>query len=115
MRVAPRQSAATIAPIFAVAFARDGLSLATGDAQGAVTLWDVPAARQAAPFRNHTQAVWAVQFDPEGQVLVSAGQDGTFRLWDLMRRRPRAIVPQGHEPIWSVATARRGRLLAAGD
>jgi WD40 repeat protein len=76
----------------AVAFAPDGRTIATGGADNAVCLWELPAESpknrpvQLAPrftLSGHTGAIQAVAFDADGRRLASAGADGTVRLWDV--------------------------------
>jgi eukaryotic-like serine/threonine-protein kinase len=84
----------------AVAFAPDGRTIATGGADNAVCLWELPTdAPKNRPIQltprftlpGHTGAVQAVAFGADGRRLASAGADGTVRLWDVPpRARPTA-------------------------
>ncbi len=73
--------------VYRVAFSPDGATLASGDADGTVRLWDVsdPRAPKALgePLTGHTDLVMSVAFSPDGATLASGGGDGTVRLWDV--------------------------------
>ncbi len=73
--------------MYSVAFAPDGTTLATGDTDGTVILWDLtdPAQprRLGQPLTGHTGPVYSVAFAPDGTTLATGGDDGTVILWDL--------------------------------
>src|SRR5262245_1980289 len=64
--------------LYAVAFAPDGKSIATGCDCGLVTLWDAASGKTICVFRGHTRGVPCVGFSPDGKSLASAGYDGTI-------------------------------------
>jgi WD40 repeat protein len=60
-----------------------GESLASGDAQGRVALWDVESGVQLAQFNEHQADVLAVKFSADGRALFASGVDprvAAFRL-----------------------------------
>ncbi len=107
-----------------VAFSPDGKTLAAGDYDGAVTLWDVSG--PAAPVQlgqpitvGYTDSVNSVAFSPDGKTLAAGDYDGAVTLWDVSG--PAAPVQLG-DPITvgdshsvdSVAFSPDGKTLAAG-
>ena len=57
-----------------------GNRLATGDAQGAVRLWDVETLREVAVLGTHPGFVSGVSFQPDGQTLLSVDAK-ELRVW----------------------------------
>jgi hypothetical protein len=86
------------AAVWSVAFAADGLILATASFDRTVRLWDVsdPARPQriGEPLTGHTAAVMAAAFSADGRVLATASDDRTVRLWRvcLADRSPRRLA-----------------------
>ena len=74
-------------PVYSVAFAPDGTTLATASTDGTVILWDLtdPAQprRLGQPLTGHTSPVYSVAFAPDGTTLATGGDDETVILWDL--------------------------------
>jgi hypothetical protein len=74
-------------PVWSVAFAPDGKTLATGSDDTSVRLWDVATAKETGKLSGHDSAVFAVAFTPSQKILVTGGGDGTVRLWDVATRQ----------------------------
>ena len=84
-------------PVLSVAFSPDGKTLASGEFNGPVQLWDVATHRQIGrPLTGHTSEVNSVAFSPDGTTLASAGGDGTVRLWDVATHRQIGRPLTGH-------------------
>jgi WD40 repeat protein len=69
-----------------VAFAPNGLSLATAGDDQTVRLWGLTNPARPRPLgqalSGHTSAVSDVAFAPDGRSLATASGDQTVRLWD---------------------------------
>jgi WD40 repeat protein len=100
-----------------VAFSPDSKTLASGDAENTIRLWDVTTHRQiSVPLTGHTGEVTSLGFSPDGKTLASAGQDGTIRLWDVQTRRELGGSLTGHTgSVQTVAFSPNGRTLASGS
>ncbi len=104
------------AEVFAVATTPDGHVLATGTADGRVTLADVGTGRFVASVDAELGAVRTLVVTPDGSTLVVGGDAGVS-LWDithLASPRPRSTVGGSDNPIYAVAVSSDGNTLATG-
>jgi WD40 repeat protein len=66
----------------AVACCPETNTLATGDRDGVIQLWDADSGRVLHGLEGHTAAVTALAFSPDGRRLVSGAADGTLCVWE---------------------------------
>ena len=113
----------TPAPVDSVAVRPDGHTLACGNPDGTIRLWNLsdPAhpAPLGQPLTGHTGIVYSVAFSPDGHTLASGGLDGTVRLWNLTdpaHPEPLGQPLTGHTgSVHAVAFSPDGRTLASGS
>ncbi|MFN0126274.1 MAG: WD40 repeat domain-containing protein [Verrucomicrobiales bacterium] len=98
-----------------IAFSPDGAWIATGDQDGAVSLWEVATAgRNRRLLRGHTATVTGVGFHPAGTRLVSCSVDGHVKLWDLDAGGELLnLVLPGRAAAWHVLFSPDGNTIAA--
>ena len=83
-------------PVTSVALSRDGKTLAAGNADGTVRLWDVATHRQITALTGPGGPVNSVAFSPDGTTLAAGSADGRVRVWGVATHR--CAPRQRHKP-----------------
>jgi WD40 repeat protein len=80
--------------LYSVAFSPDGRSLAAGDLDGNIHLWDVQG-NYRHRFAGHSEPVTGLAFSEDGRRLASTSEDRTAIVWDLAKvpDRPKETPP----------------------
>lgn len=107
------------APLTALAVAHDGVTLASADANGVISTWDLGSARQVATSSIHSGPVWSLDYSyGSGKLLASGGADCTVRLWSDIGSRGQleceATWYTKATPVVATKFTKRNLLLAAG-
>lgn len=71
------------APIYSVAFSRDGLLVAGGSEDNVLRLWSVRDGTLLQTIQGPAGPVTSVDFSPDGKALASGSSDGIPRLWQM--------------------------------
>ncbi len=108
--------------VYSVAFSPGGHTLASGNGDGSIRLWDVadPAHPRplGQPLTSGTGAAGSVAFSADGHTLASGNGDGSIRLWDVADpAHPRPLgqpLTSGTGAAGSVAFSADGHTLASG-
>jgi hypothetical protein len=101
-------------PVWSVAFAPDGKTLATGSDDGTLRFWDAQTGRQEARLPAHG-AVFAVAFAHSGKFLVSGDSDGTLRLWGVDPPAEQAALPHRNGTGRRLSLSPDDRTVAVGS
>ena len=98
-----------------VAFSPDGRTLASGDWENTVVLWEVVTGRFIQTLEGHSSTVFSITFSPDGRTLASGSTDDTIVLWDVAAgKRTRTL--EGHSSgVVSIAFSPDGRTLASAS
>jgi WD40 repeat protein len=110
-----------------IAISPDGRTLASGNSDHTIKLWDLETKRELRSIAGHSGFVQSVAFSPDGKTLASGSTDETIKLWDVTTGRflqvfrattaPEdnaftRLFPDAH--IYSVKFSPDGKLLACG-
>jgi len=71
-------------PVTSIAFSPDSKTLASGDNDGSVRLWNLegtPIGRAFQSYTNQRGAVSSIAFDRDGTTMIVAKKDGNVRFW----------------------------------
>jgi WD40 repeat protein len=97
-----------------LAFSPDGQTLASGDSNASVRLWDVRSGKELLRMKGHSGAVVRVVFRPDGQALASASNDHTVRVWEAATGRQLLMFDAQDGQVQALAYSPDGRRLATG-
>jgi WD40 repeat protein len=107
--------------VAALAFSPDGRTLATGDYDNRLTLWDFARGEEIRSVEGHLRqpprsrnGVLAVAFRPDGRRVVSGGADGFLRIWDTADGKEVARCQGHHRHVRAVAFHPDGKRIASG-
>jgi RNA polymerase sigma factor (sigma-70 family) len=95
------------------AFSPDGKTLAVGNVEGSIDLWDLTTRKHSMNLKTPKETISALAFTPDGKTLVAASEK-TIALWDVVSRKElrRLTRPEG---IALLVVSPDGALLASGN
>ncbi len=99
---------------FSIAIDPQGKLVATGGAQGKITLRDFPSLNIQYHLSGHGSWVNQVAFSPDSQILASASLEATVRIWDLSTQNCIAVLCDHTAPVSSVTFSPDGQTLVTG-
>lgn len=97
-----------------IAFSPDGKTVAGGDANGTVKLWDAATGNLKQTLTGNI-AVYAVAFSPDGKTIVSGGDKNTIRLWDPASGTLKQTLSGHTDVLLALVFSSDGKMLASGS
>ncbi|MBD3189931.1 MAG: hypothetical protein GF308_04780 [Candidatus Heimdallarchaeota archaeon] len=98
-----------------VAFAPDGLVIASGYASGIIRLWQAETKKELLVLTGHKDRVNSLTFSPDGQFLASGSSDRRIIIWDPYKGELLKTLRGHGGAINSLAFDPTGTLLASGS
>ena len=99
--------------IYSVSFSPDTRTLASGNIEGSIHLWDLTKEHTKHILTGHTKKIISLTFSPDGRVLASVSIDGTLSLWDVVTGTQKRTLTARKGTIWSISFTPDGRPYAA--
>lgn len=88
--------------IEALAFSPDASTLASGDHEGTVQLWNVDNGRLLSTLKEHTEPIRALAFSRNGAILMSVDWEGTLHSWDAATRDYLSTLTLNGNEYWGL-------------
>ena len=105
--------------VHALAFSKDGRSLAAGDGapchSGSVKIFDVQTGQQTAAFQDPKDVVYALALSPDGKLLAAGGADGLAYVWSLADQQLVTAIQEHGDWVDAVGFSPDGKLLATAS
>jgi WD40 repeat protein len=79
-------------PVEALAWSRDGRTVASAGRDGVIRLWDAATGQDLCPQPGHHGGVFRAVLSPDGKTAVTAGWDHTVRCWDTATGRELRVL-----------------------
>jgi WD40 repeat protein len=90
--------------------------VATGDANGDVSLWQIADGQRIALYQGHTNWTRSLAFNPEGTILASSSEDCTVRFWEIATGEQIAMLGPHTQHFRGISFSRDGqRFITGGD
>jgi RNA polymerase sigma factor (sigma-70 family) len=97
-----------------IALSRDGTTVATGEVEGTVRLWQAATGKPLATLKGHTADVYGLGFAPDGKTLASVGNDQRVCVWEVATGKRLHELPVAPAEMFCVAFSPDGKTLASG-
>lgn len=102
----------TIPMVGFVAFSPDGETLAIGDSNGVLKLWETDTGQEIRELVGHQSLISDIIFSPDGRLLVSSSFDQHIIIWDLASGSQIGLFREFESKVNGVDISPDGRWLA---
>jgi WD40 repeat protein/serine/threonine protein kinase len=101
--------------VWCVAFSPDGQSLAAGNRDGDVTLWNPHTGNPRCSLKGHLNGVRCVAFTNDGKTVATGSDDDTIKLWGPVTGQEFCTLKGHAADIYCLAFSRDDQWLASGS
>jgi WD40 repeat protein len=91
-----------------------GKTLAWGDDEGRIAIWDTTKEADPKTVAAHASEITSLGFSPDGRVLAVASGDSTISLWDVEHERQLGTLVDHTQAVEALAFSPDGKTLASG-
>jgi WD40 repeat protein len=93
-----------------------GNLVATSDATGDISLWQIADGQRVAIYQGHTDWTRSLAFNLDGTILASSSEDGTVRFWDTQTSQQIGLLGPYSQTFKGISFSQDGqRLVTGGD
>ncbi|WP_414624789.1 AAA-like domain-containing protein, partial [Calothrix sp. CCY 0018] len=101
--------------VLSVAFSPDGKTLASGNGDKTIKLWNISSGKIISTLNGHQDTVLSVAFSPDGKTLATGSVDKTIKLWNISSGKIISTLDGHQDTVLSVAFSPDGKTLASGS
>jgi WD40 repeat protein len=98
----------------ALAFSRDGKTLASGDGSGTIAFWDVATGKLHRRVATRRGIGFSLVSSPDGKMLAAGDYAGNLQVWDVTNGKRLGGLDNSDLRITSLAFPGAGKVLACG-
>ena len=89
--------------VLSVAFSPDGQTLAVGDTNGEILVWQIENSELQLRREADSNFIRSLAFSLDGKMLANAGENQTVKIWDLSSGEYLKPLNEQKNQVWSIA------------
>lgn len=101
--------------VWTVASTKDAKTIAVGQEDGVVTIWDAEKGAVKNVIDAHKGPVWIVEYFNDDKQIVTASDDGTVKIWNIDNLKEPIRTLENKGSVRSAAVAPKGDKIVTGD
>ncbi|PZO37641.1 MAG: hypothetical protein DCF19_18320 [Pseudanabaena frigida] len=101
--------------IYSVAISPDGKTVAGGNSERNIELWNLATGKKIQTLKGNTGRVYDIYFSPDGKRLVSASDDRKVIIWDVKTGAISNTLEGHQERVYTAIFSHDGKLIASSS